>query len=229
MLHAFYVPDFDVITPTLGDTEGFHAHKVLRIRIGETLWVLDGKGGKYLCRLLGDKATDYPLAIEETTIMPAGPFLHLLVAPPKQGARLSWLVEKSAELGVRRLSFVETTRVVRKTLHMEHLSRIAIAALKQSGQLYKMELDNISPLSLQLDKCSSSSCYVATVGASSCSLPRLQPGGVGTGLIGPEGGLTQDEQARAEAAGFCPFSMGAHTLRTETAVLVVAAWLLRPF
>ena len=63
MLHAFYVPSFLRSAPALSEEEGFHAHKVLRIRVGEPLLVLDGRGGRYRCTLMSGKAP-YRIAAE---------------------------------------------------------------------------------------------------------------------------------------------------------------------
>jgi 16S rRNA (uracil1498-N3)-methyltransferase len=44
-------------------------------------------------------------------------------------------------------------------------------------------------------------------------------------LSGPEGGLTEQEEAAARAAGFVPVSLGPRVLRADTAPLALLAWL----
>ena len=146
VLHAFYVPDFSPSAPALSAEEGFHAHKVLRIRIGESLLVLDGKGSRYLCTLLSTKSASYDLSVEKSEVIEPPPRLQLIVAPPKQASRLEWLVEKSAEIGVDRLCFVHTERSERKTVSLSRLQRIAISALKQSQQPYLLQMQALQPL-----------------------------------------------------------------------------------
>ena len=49
------------------------------------------------------------------------------------------------------------------------------------------------------------------------------PSGPVTLMIGPEGGLSAEEIAAAEAAGFLPLCLGPRVLRTETAALAALA------
>lgn len=230
MVPAFYMPDFDVKRPALSAEEGFHAHKVLRVRIGEPLWVLDGKGKKYRSVLQGGEKMGYPLSVVELKVLPPPPLLTLMVAPPKQMARIEWLVEKSTELGLRSLHFIQTEHTERKKLSIARLERIAIAALKQSQQPYKLQLEALRPYATRLSTCSSELRFVATLGANYRStLPSLEATqSTCSVLIGPEGGLSPSELQQAQAAGFQPFSLGPYTLRTETAALVVLAQLFRP-
>lgn len=54
------------------------------------------------------------------------------------------------------------------------------------------------------------------------SRERIEGNGVVL-LIGPEGGLSPDEEALAEAAGFLPLTLGRRILRTESAALVAVS------
>jgi 16S rRNA (uracil1498-N3)-methyltransferase len=48
-------------------------------------------------------------------------------------------------------------------------------------------------------------------------------------LIGPEGGLSGEEQAAAAAAGFLAVRLGPRVLRTETAAIAALTLLQREF
>ena len=220
MLHAFYVPNFLLSRPVLSDEEGFHAQKALRIRVDEELLVLDGRGNRYRCRLLS-KESPYLLSVEESKFFAPSLELQILVSPPKRSTRLEWLVEKCGELGVRRLSFVQTKRTQRVSISVPRLQRIAISSLKQSQQSYLLQIDEIEPFTIALSVCRATTRFVADTTCSFSEkknrLPYLQREQSSCALlIGPEGGLTSDELQESKAASFTPFSMGRHTLRSET-------------
>ena len=56
------------------------------------------------------------------------------MAPTKNLDRMEWFVEKAVEIGVERISFLRCARSERRELKLERLEKIAISALKQSGQ-----------------------------------------------------------------------------------------------
>ena len=225
-MHAFYMPNFSVDSAALSEEEGAHAHRTLRIKVGAPLLVLDGQGGRYFCRLKGDKAKGYPLSVDEIQHVSQRALLHLLVSPPKQPSRLEWIVEKSAELGLQRLTFLRTKRTERKTIALDRLNRISIAAMKQSQQPFKLKIEGMRSFSEAL-AIPSKARWMAHPTAQRLDLRSSTKGTSATVLIGPEGGFTPEELDTAVQSGYQPFSMSAYTLRTETAALVAAAWFLR--
>ena len=79
-------------------------------------------------------------SVEESKFFAPSLELQILVSPPKRSTRLEWLVEKCGELGVRRLSFVQTKRTQRASISVPRLQRIAISSLKQSQQPYLLQI-----------------------------------------------------------------------------------------
>ena len=238
MIHAFYVPGFDCQAPCLTQEEGFHACRVLRIGLKESLVVLDGCGGRYLCHLKGGKAEGYPLVVERAEVVaPLGVAVHLFVAPPKQSPRLVFLVEKLSELGVSSLHFVNTKRSERQRIVFRRLHHGAIAAMKQSqgGYLLKIEEQMLSFAEALSQLKAYDHAFVANKEGNqvqslwkeknqkkedkvipvSCSL-----------LVGPAGGLSEEERTKAFEAQVQPLCLSSQVLRTETAALVGAYGLL---
>jgi 16S rRNA (uracil1498-N3)-methyltransferase len=140
--------------------------------------------------------------------------------------RFSWMVEKSVELGVTRILPLTTARSAAvatgvRQRHLERLRRQALEAIKQCGAAWVTRIDE--PVSLE-DFLGTATTGRRWLGDPSGSLPpeRLDGSPI-TGVIGPEGGLTDDERSRVVAAGYEPTILGGHTLRFETAAVSAAA------
>ena len=147
------------------------------------------------------------------------------------------VVQKATELGVTRLVPVLTERSVvrlddrQSERKLSHWRAIAIAACEQSGR-------NRPPRGARR-RCRLRSSSPRDAGESTRLLlspsSRLRildvpkPVRAVTVLIGPEGGLTEEEQERAVAAGFIGVRLGPRVLRTETAAIAALALLQREF
>ena len=222
--HAFYGPNFSVESPQLEADEEFHCQKVLRVRRGEEIIVLNGQGIRYTCAVQ-EKGNHMSLKVRDIRKASPTPRIHLIVAPPKEPARIDWLVEKSAELGVRQLSFMITKRSTATNIRNQRLERIAISALKQSQQPYLLKID--PPLSMQvlMQKYRIGQHFIALLEATK-PLPLRTDLKWKRVFIGPPGGFTEEEKTWAKTLGYEAFSMGSGTLRTETAAIVAGGILL---
>ena len=154
--------------------------------------------------------------------MPPRPyFAHVAVAPTKNLDRMEWFVEKAVEIGVERLSFLRCARSERRELKLERLEKIAVSALKQSGQAWLPQLDEMQDFG----------AFVAGVTPETTFIAHLEDGertalaqvaGAGLGccvLIGPEGDFKPQEIALALEKGIRAVTLGSSRLRTETAAL----------
>jgi 16S rRNA (uracil1498-N3)-methyltransferase len=130
--------------------------------------------------------------------------------------RLSWLIEKSCELGVTDLFPLITERVQFSAFKKERYERILIEAAEQSGRIDLPALHDAQ--SLDTFACALPSCgYTWHFGSLSFSKnDDLKGNGY---IIGPEGGLSEKEEQALMKQGCIPFSMGPLTLRAETAGL----------
>lgn len=194
----------------LSSRESRHALRVLRLAKGDRVTLFDpdetwageieSTQGRVRIRLL------------ERLPRAALPRVAVAAAVPK-GARLDWMVEKLAELGVAEFIPVRFARSVAEVGEgrRRRLEKIAIAASKQSGAAVLRIAPERRVAELAAE------CLLASPGARDPI-----PAGPGTVVIGPEGGLTPEEEARFPRRG----SLGATTLRIETAALVAAARLL---
>ena len=213
----------------LDERSRHHLERVLRLRVGEAVELVDGRGG--LARARWAPAGRARIEERLPPQPPPRDAVVLAVAPPRL-PRLEWLVEKACELDVAELQLLDAARAERLPGEgrLERLQRIADEALMQCRRLHRMPVR--APLGLQalLARPRTGGLWIArpprpdargaTPAAGAAGGPRTQPGLLV--LVGPEGGLQPEEEAAALAAGATPIALGATTLRVETAALAMA-------
>jgi 16S rRNA (uracil1498-N3)-methyltransferase len=220
----FFAPDLGGETVVLAPEEAHHLVEVLRLAEGAEVVLFDGKGGaaravvlevapSVTLRLLGREPA------RESTLA-----LALALAPPK-GDRMTFIVQKLTELGVRRIVPLVTERGevdegdCRRRL--PRWRRVALESCKQCGRSRIPELE--PPLRLEeVLRGHSGPSFMAQPGGSPLrsAIPRGSPILV---LVGPEGGWSEGELDLAAAHGAASLGLGPRTLRTETAAIVAAA------
>lgn len=229
-MNVFYCPDAVVGTMALlSEQEAHHAVLVLRMKVGDDIYVFNGNGKLFSAVIAS--ATKKEVAVHVKALLQeqtSNYFLHIAIAPTKQMERLEWLVEKATELGVSRITPVICQRSERKEVKIERLQKAAMAACKQSKQLVLPQIDEAVLLE-QFVKADLPEhkfmawCEVATNKVSSDVFSHTSV----VFLIGPEGDFTSSEVTLATQYGFVPCSLGASILRTETAGVLVAAKMRR--
>ncbi len=219
-----YAPDLLPGQPTytLAEDESKHAVRVLRLAPGDTVTLVDGRGTIYSAAITEANPKRCALHIaSHQLIAPRPTYTHVAVAPTKNLDRMEWLVEKAVEVGIERLTFLRCTRSERRELKLERLEKIAISALKQSGQAYLPQLDGLIDFEKLLASLDPTTTFIAHLEAGErtalaqvvATAPRCCV------LIGPEGDFTPAEIALALGRGVRPVTLGASRLRTETAAL----------
>ena len=113
-MHLFYCPSLEVDLIELPEEEAHHATSVLRLKSGDRIGLLDGRGtrveaelaemGKRRCAAIVLDRTSFPA---ERTAR-----IHLAVAPTKQMERFEWFVEKAVEVGVDRITPLLTLSLI---------------------------------------------------------------------------------------------------------------------
>lgn len=219
----FFAPD---ITETLElpESDSHHAVKVLRMREGDELQVIDGRGTAYTCRLADAHRKHAAVEIISSTPMPL-PWtqqLAVAVAPTKHLDRMEWLVEKMTEVGVNTIIPLLCERSERREIKTERLEKIAVSAMKQS---LKATLPTIMPMTPLRELIKTMPDAQRVVAYCDPSIPRVdfaqtyEAGRDTLILIGPEGDFSPSEIKMTLDAGFRPVTLGSNRLRTETAAL----------
>ena len=230
----------------LPDSVGHHIRKVLRLRDGDTIGLWNGDGQLRLAHL---KMSDRTVAAAVASIEPGlpEPGLHIsLIQGLPEGDKMDWIIEKACESGVTAIYPVQARRSVvrlsgeRMAKRHAHWQRVAIAACSQCG---RTRLPVIHPLtdaesafqnSRSNDPQALPWLLSPAADRSACEALRLylkhrdanEPSASPPALlmaVGPEGGWDDKELQLAGATGFQAVSLGALTLRTETAGLFASA------
>lgn len=221
---VFYVPDLP--GRQLPEAEGIHATRVLRLKPGDAVTLTDGDGSWCRARLTATHP-HVSFEVEEEIQVPRPPHvIHIALAPPKNHDRIEWFVEKATEIGIQEISFFLTAKTERKSIQLDRLQKVAIAAMKQSQQAWLPQLRPLRTWSDLLQAPAGERFIAHADPAHPVLLSQLaQPRQHYLVLIGPEGDFSHVELEAAMLHGFRKVSLGPHRLRTETAALVACMML----
>ncbi len=219
---------------TIEDDEAKHIVRVLRKSEGELLWVVDGVDRAYEVVIRSGRIHAVEceiLSMHERLNEPAIE-VTLAVAVLKNPSRMEWLIEKGTELGVRRFIPVSTSRSVAQSSKENRWRKIAQSAMKQSGRCYLPQIYPLTDMDSVMRHASVFDLKIIPYEQTDEALfiaealrHRHKPTSALI-LIGPEGGFTEEEIHTAEHEGFVQVSLGKRRLRTETAGLVAASWVI---
>ncbi len=207
--------------------------QVLRLQPGNTLTLFNGQGGE--CTAVVTRMGRSEVEVQVTAYAPvereAPRAIHLALGMPAN-ERMDWLVEKATELGVASLQPLQAERSVlrlageRAEKKRAHWQGVAIAACEQSGRNRVPPVQAIVPLPAWLPAAPAGHRLLLSLQADSVPLARQLATLDSRPIIflsGPEGGLSATEEQAARELGFAPVSLGARTLRAETAPLAALA------
>ena len=224
----------------LPDQAGEHLTRVLRLEAGAKFTVFNGQGGEYSAVLLGSKAAGARSGKKivarlgrHEAIERESPLAITLLQGVARGERMDLIVQKATELGVSRIVPVLAERSVVKVdakqreRKLEHWQSIAISACEQCGRNRLPEVGAPAALGDAIAALPAGSlrCLLAADGAGSLAAAARGASAGIVLLIGPEGGLADNERQFARANGFEAYRMGPRILRTETAGLAALATL----
>jgi 16S rRNA (uracil1498-N3)-methyltransferase len=227
-MHLFYCPDMELGLVELPEEEAHHATHVLRLSIGVRVGLLNGRGKRAEAELVEVSRKRCVAMVMESKDHPPErkARIHLAVAPTKQLDRIEWLVEKAVELGVDRITPLQTARTERKMVRLDRLERVAIAAMKQSQRNWMPMIDPLTTLpDLLAERTEAQRYFGWCMGDPASFMEVYAPDRDALVLIGPEGDFTPAEAEELMAANALPVGLGDARLRTETAGLAACTWM----
>jgi len=245
-LRRFYAPKIafasDGKTVTLGADEARHAHDVLRLGMGDEIFVFDGEGHEYRCVLaeLTSRSATLNVLEQMQPACPESPLDLTLAVAMLKGEKFDLVVQKATELGITRLTPLITARAdvrirepgdARKKA--ERWARIAFESAKQCGRAQLMLVDppmNLDEFFRSIADVQLKLTYTARDGDPHADLAKMDMKDTRiVAMIGPEGGWTDDELKQASANGCKIVTLGGRILRAETAAIAVATLLQHRF
>jgi 16S rRNA (uracil1498-N3)-methyltransferase len=202
-----------------------HLLKVLRLTVNDQLILFDGTGVS--CQAVISEISKKQVIV--TTLGSAqqqelpGLHIHLGLSISK-GDRMDYAIQKSVEAGALTITPLISERTIvkldeqRVSKRNDHWQGIIINACEQCGQNRLPLLNPVTPLSIWASEETEEFriCFDASADATLTSLsyhPHVRI------VIGPEGGLSEDELSLLKKSGFAAVRMGPRVLRTETAAV----------
>ena len=237
MTRRYFLPDFppNGVPISLPPPESMHAIKVMRVQVGESFQVFDGRGRQADATVVNVSRNDCQIRLDSPEWVDREPKrkVSLAIAMPKPD-RCRELIERLSELGVTRVTPIHAERTQRSPSAnlIEKLRRAVIESCKQSNRNVLMEITDPLTLNSYLHDYSNNSDLSLPIQwiahpdgqpVQSLSIPSSDPVSI---LIGPEGGWTDQEIANSISAGFQKVGLGKRIYRIETAATYLAARLI---
>lgn len=225
-MQLFFEPEITDNGNVLNAEESNHCVRVLRHKENDIIYVINGKGSLFKCRIAIAQPKQCQLEIiEEKEELPATAQCHIAVAPTKNLDRFEWFLEKSTEIGIQTITPIITRFSERKVLKNERLDKIITSATKQSVSLWRPQLNPLINFDSFIRDWSESDNYQKFIahcneGDKVLLKNSYLPGNNVIILIGPEGDFDVSEVEKALKTGFKAVSLGEKRLRTETAALI---------
>ena len=199
--------------------EAEHLTRVLRLAVGDTVAVFDGRGREFAGRVVSAGRRDARVQLVSRIEPAAEARVPItLVQAVLKGEKMDDVVRDAVMLGVTAVQPIVTKRTettvatLLKSARVERWQRVALASVKQSGRAMVPEIR----MALTLET------YLADPPAAQAE-PAPADAAV---FVGPEGGWTEGERAAAAAAGVRLVTLGRRTLRAD-AVPVAAISVLQ--
>lgn len=223
----FYVPNAASATELPAD-EASHAVRVLRMKPGDEMVLMDGVGTFFKAEVA--VASPHHCVYRVVEEMPQLPQwhgrYHIAMAPTKLMDRTEWMLEKVTEIGVDEVSLLNCDNSERRVAKPARLEKILVSAMKQSRKAWKPVLNDMAAFRKFVSEPRGGMKFIAHCYE---EIPRTylydelcgrDVSEAVTVLIGPEGDFTPDEVRMAVDAGYVSVHLGQSRLRTETAAMV---------
>lgn len=221
----FYVPDA-MTAGELPQEEATHAVRVLRLKEGDEIFLMDGVGQFHHAEvtMVTSKKCSYKIneSMAQTPIWRS--HIHLAMAPTKMMDRVEWMVEKATEIGCDEYSFLLCKFSERKQMRTDRVEKIVVSAVKQSRKAWMPKVNDLQDFSSFITTPREGGkyichCYDEIEKQDFFEVINQHPDEDITVLVGPEGDFSIDEVRQAMEAGYVSVSLGKARLRTETAAL----------
>jgi 16S rRNA (uracil1498-N3)-methyltransferase len=220
---------------SLPDDSLHYVRRVLRMGLGDRLDLMDGQGWQYEGRICSLSSTDILVEIMGKSFLPDSSLGITLCQALIKANKMDFIIQRSVELGITRfIPFSSSRTIVHLTpasaaVKVKRWQKIASESARQCGRSI---IPAVAPLMSYQEMLKAGGAKAAKIifweGEMDRSIGQLFRGEEKESpdyffVIGPEGGFSGDEIARAGGEGFLPVSIGKRVLKVETAVLSILA------
>jgi len=228
-IRIYHAGQFETGQPArLDKSASHHLLRVLRLKNRQVFTLFDGKDNEHSAQLeISGKVAIAHINSSQRISLESNLKIHLLQGISK-GERMDFVIQKSIELGVHKITPIVCERTVvnlkgeRQDKKTQHWQNIAISACEQCGRNFLPEISSIKSLADALlqsnDEAEHLKLLLDPLSDSGMNSEKASNDSI-TLLIGPEGGLSDNEIEQARHYGFKGVQLGPRILRTETAAL----------
>lgn len=224
-MNYFYCSEINGKTAILNAVESAHCVRVLRMRKGDHIHIIDGIGGLYNAIIvLPDAKACVIEIVNSIDHQQKRDFrLHIAIAPTKSMERFEWFLEKSVEIGIDVITPLLCERSERKIIKTERLEKVMVSSMKQAIVLHKPKVNELIDFNAFIKKYKDEpfNRYIAHCEKTTRKQFHdvVNPKKNTIILIGPEGDFSPGEIKMAGENGFMPVTFGQNRYRTETAAI----------
>lgn len=223
-MNIFYCPEILNGQTTLDKEESGHAVRVLRMKEGDDLIIVDGKGGFYKAKIINANPNQcgFEIIEKKENYGKRNFYLHIAIAPTKNFDRTEWFLEKATEIGIDEITFLNCEKSERRVVKPERAEKIVVSAMKQSVKAFLPRVNEMVDFKKFIKSKSAEAKFIAHCrdGEKQNLKDYISNRMNILILIGAEGDFSEAEVKLATENGFASVSLGASRLRTETAGVV---------
>ena len=221
--HTFFCQSISELK--LSEEESHHAIRVLRLKMGDLITIIDGVGTTVVGKIteLNKKSLHYEI-VNSRFEAPFNTEIHIAIAPTKSNDRYEFFLEKVTELGISSITPLLCSNSERKNIKLDRFEKIVMSAIKQSGNLHLPKVHELTKFSDFISNINQDITYFIAHCEEDQLKQELKDKLKGVKkvciLIGPEGDFTAEEINLAKTNSITPVSLGQSRLRTETAGII---------
>lgn len=216
---------------SLDSVEAHHLIHVMRVGKGQCVELFDGSGVVAEATVVSLKRKDVTVNVEHIETIPPRESGRVIIATSTaKGQRFDWLISKCTELGVDVICPVLYERTVKlakgKNTH-ERYNKLMISAAKQCGLTFLPVVSEPAQLTEAIESLRAeypnATMVFGSLNEDAKSITEISEKGKDViAFVGPEGGMTQEEEAILKDAGAIEVKLTATVLRVETAATAFA-------
>lgn len=228
-MRAIYLPEYDSDSLNLNDEisiggdNGKHLIKVTRIKVGEEILLLNGKGLKAHTKILEHDKKNVRLRILKIELIEKYEFIDIAIACPKRDAFVD-IVRACVELGVSKIIPMRSKYSQLKEISNERMDKIIESGMIQSNNPFFLKFEKLIDLKDLINDVDQYD-HVFYLNYSDSTFPNVEKlKGLMSKkillILGPEGGFSMDEELEIKKInGVESIALSPYILKSPTAAI----------